>query len=264
VNTDPHDIARSFDLRAPDYRRSDWHRRSAQRLVALTPLRAGDRVLDACTGTGFAALAAAGVAGNEGHVSGVDISAGMLRQAHLALRESGLTNLEFILADASDLPQFSSATFDVVICATGLLYMPYLQALREWHRLLKPGGIVAFSNMAAGSPRAAAIFRQSAAGFGVTLDDPTAPLGTTSACRTALEDTGFGLDRIVSETIEFSDEDLRHAWESNVGSAAYAATRGLPAPQLDALKSEFLAAFEREPRDALTRAEMLYVIGVRP
>ena len=187
----------------------------------------------------------------------------MLREAQASLDGSGLGNVELIQADASHLPQFSSSTFDAVTCATGLLYLPYARALREWHRLLTPHGIVAFSNMAAGYPRAAAIFRECAGALGIALADPTAPLGTASACRTALEETGFTVEKIVSEAIEFSDDDLRLAWESNFGSVAYAAARALPEPQQHALRSGFLAALAREPRESLRRAEMLYVVAHR-
>jgi ubiquinone/menaquinone biosynthesis C-methylase UbiE len=256
-------IAASFDARAPGYARSDWHRRSAERLVDHCALRPGDRVLDACTGTGFAALAAARVVGNTGRVYGVDISAGMLREARAAVAASGLTNVELLQADASQLPQFEGCSFDAITCATGLLYMPFREALREWRRLLRPGGVIAFSNMKAGSPRAAQIFRACAARFGLELADPTAALGSPDACRLALEEAALSAERVVEETIEFSDEDVSSAWTSNFGSAAYAAVRRLTDGDQQALKRAFEAAFERESADALKRAEMLYAVGRR-
>lgn len=73
------EIAATFDTRAGSYAKNDWHRRCAERLVALCDLPVGCRVLDACTGTGFAALAAAQAVGPEGRVYGVDVSDGMLR-----------------------------------------------------------------------------------------------------------------------------------------------------------------------------------------
>ena len=50
-------IAANFDQRAARYAKSDWHRGYADEFVALAPLEAGQRVLDAGAGTGFAALA---------------------------------------------------------------------------------------------------------------------------------------------------------------------------------------------------------------
>lgn len=263
MGPDIHEVVESFDRRAPGYARSQWHRRSAERLVALCPLQLGDRVLDAATGTGFAALAAARAVGSAGHVLGVDISPGMLQQAKASVAESGLANVELLQADASDLPQYPAGSFDAVTCATGLLYMPFRVALREWSRLLRQGGVVAFSNMRAGSPRAAAIFRECAASFGIVLQDPTAPLGFAAACQDALETAGFSVEAIVGEPIGFSPDDVRRAWESNFGSVAYARVRGLSEPEQGAMKAAFLAALEREPEGFLARAEMLYAVGRR-
>jgi ubiquinone/menaquinone biosynthesis C-methylase UbiE len=263
MQPDSSEIAASFDRRAPTYAQNEWHRRSAERLVALCPLQRGDRVLDAGTGTGFAALAAARVVGSEGRVIGVDISPGMLREAASAVKESGLTNVELHQADASNLREFRDESFRAVICATALLYIPFRRALREWRRLLAPEGLVAFSNMRAGSPRAGAIFRECAAAIGVTLADPVAPLGSSGACRTALADAGFSVETIVTEVVEFSPNDMGKVWESNFGSVAYAGVRRLAEEQLRTLKAAFLDALVREPEDALRRAEMLYVIGRR-
>ena len=145
------EIAASFDVRASRYARNDWHRRCAERLVTLCQLRAGGRVLDAGTGTGFAAIAAAREVGIEGRVCGVDVSPGMLRAASVAVSESGLRNVELLEADACCLPQYGAQTFDAIVCAAGLLYMPVAAALREWHRLLKTNGVVGFSTMRASS-----------------------------------------------------------------------------------------------------------------
>jgi hypothetical protein len=141
--------------------------------------------------------------------------------------------------------------------------MRHERALRAWHRLLAPGGVVAFSNMEEGSPRAGVIFRQCAASLGIVLEDPVAPLGTPARCRTALEEAGFSVERIVVEPIQFSAEDLQAAWTSNFGSVAYAEVRRLPEPEQIALKASFLAAIEREPVDVLSRMPMLYVIARR-
>jgi ubiquinone/menaquinone biosynthesis C-methylase UbiE len=114
MDTRREEIAATFDRRASGYRDSDWHRASAGRLVDLCDLKPGDRVLDAGTGTGFAALHAARKVGQAGHVVGVDISQGMLSEARAEAAASRLTNIEFIQCDATSLPQFADSTFDVV------------------------------------------------------------------------------------------------------------------------------------------------------
>ena len=174
-------------------------------------------MLDAATGTGLAAFAAARAVGTQGHVLGVDISAGMLEAATVAAAEMGLTNIEFLQANACSLPRSRSETFDAVTCAAGLLYMPEAEALREWHRLLERGGIVAFSTMHAGSPPGARIFRECAAAFGVVLKDPCEPLGSVAAAGRALSQAGFEVVEIVDEFVEFSAQDHALAWESNLG-----------------------------------------------
>jgi SAM-dependent methyltransferase len=99
---------------------------------------------------------------------------GMLDRAHAAIESAGVTNVELLQADACDLPQFQSASFDIVVCAAALLYMPVQRALAEWYRLLKPGGTVGVSTMRAGFPQAGQLFRDCAAELCVRLNDPSA------------------------------------------------------------------------------------------
>ena len=259
-------IAETFSARAASYALSHWHKRCAERLVELSRLRQGDHVLDAATGTGFAAFAAARAVGREGHVRGVDISSGMLREARATLGNAGLTNMEFIEADAVRLPHLPDKTFDVVTCAAGLLYMSATDALREWYRLLKENGHVAFSTMRAGSPKAGRIFRDCAAALGVSLRDPSEPLGSASACRLALEAAGFETVEIVEEPITFTPEDLSRAWDSNFRSPAHADVRRLTDDEQRALKGMYLSALAREEAhnpEALSRSDVLYAMGRR-
>ena len=266
VANDRRDIVASFDARAATYAANVWHQRCAERLVERCRLRAGDRVLDAGTGTGFAALAAARAVGSNGRVHGIDLSAGMLREARTAMSTAGVTNVELLEGDATQLQQFEAGTFDAVTCAAGLLYMPVADALREWHRVLKAGGLVAFSTMTAGSPPAARLFRSCAAGFGVALSDPSEPLGSIDACRRALGTAGFeGVD-VVSDTVEFTAADLALAWESNIRSATHRDVQRLDPQTLTALQHAYAEAMAREEHQrpsALLQAELLYAMGRR-
>lgn len=260
------EIADAFNRRAPQYARGNWHRASAARLVELCALRPGMRVLDAGTGTGFAALAAAPLVGPNGRVVGVDVSPGMLRQADAARREARLDHVELLEANALDLPMIAEGSFDAVVCACGLLYMPASRALREWRRLLAPGGRLAFSLIESGSPPAARIFRECAARFGVQLRDPCATLGSVSACRQLLREAGYGIERVVREAVTFSAEDLALAWESNARSAAYAEVRQLSPEDREALQRVFLDTLAREDArdaDALRRSVVIYALATR-
>ncbi len=260
------EIAEAFNGRARTYSRTGWHKRCAERLVELCLLRPGDRVLDAATGTGLAALAAAKIVGEQGCLLGVDISSGMLREARDAVNASGLSNVELLEADAVCMPHHAPETFDVVTCAAGLLYMPVAEALREWRRLIKPGGLVAFSSMHTGSPPAGQMFRDCAAEFGLSLRDPCEPLGTDAACLVVLEDAGLKVAEIVSEAIEFSAQDLTVAWDSNFRSAGHSAVRALSVADQGALKKAYIEALAREVEQnpaRLARADVRYVLGRR-
>jgi ubiquinone/menaquinone biosynthesis C-methylase UbiE len=263
---DVRSIASAFDERASGYSKSDWHRHHAERLIELAALQPGQRVLDAGTGTGFAAIAAARRVGPTGRVVAVDVSAGMLDHARAAISESGAGNIELLQADATDLQQFASSVFDAVICSAALLYMPVYRALREWHRVLVPNGIVAFSSMRAGSPAAGRLFRKCVATRGVTLTDPSAELGSEDLSRAALAAAGFRHAMVIPGQVTLSVSDLERAWESNLRSAAHSAVRELsPADQED-LRMRYEVALRRarlEDEAAATRADVLYAFGVR-
>lgn len=263
---DLRDIAESFDRRACHYGRNEWHRRSAERLVQLCGLRPGDCVLDAGTGTGFAALAAARAVGPTGRVVGVDISHGMLDEAGTALEASGLANVAFIEGDALDLGGLGVGPFDAVVCACGLLYMPATEALAGWHRAIRPGGRLAFSVMQAGAPAAGRIFRECAATRGLVLADRSAPLGSVAACRDALRRARYASIEIVSESVEFTAADLALAWESNVASVPRSQVQRLGADALEALRREFVEALQVAQRSdplALRRAGVIYALARR-
>jgi len=260
------EIAATFDLRARGYRESDWHRAAAERLVDLCGLKPGDRVLDAGTGTGFAAHYAARQVGKHGRVVGVDISQGMLSEARAEAAASSFTNIEFIQCDATALTQFPDAAFDVVTSATSLIYIPVIEGLREWHRVLRHGGLIAFSTMPAGFPVAGRLFRECAGEYGVRLEDPCASLGSDDACRKALAAAGFVDPETVSEPIEFSVRDIERAWESNLRSLAHKPLGDLPAESLLALQQRyraFLAAEMQADPARLLKSPMLYAFARR-
>ncbi|HSX79871.1 MAG TPA: methyltransferase domain-containing protein, partial [Candidatus Saccharimonadia bacterium] len=149
TGTSPDDVRQQmvtqFAQVAEGYEQLRYVRITAARLVERAALQPGERVLDAGTGTGHAALDAAAVVGPDGHVTGVDISAAMLAHARRKAQEAGLANVDFREGDAQT-PALPDASVHVVVSASVIFFLPDpLEALRHWRRVLKPDGRVLFS-----------------------------------------------------------------------------------------------------------------------
>jgi ubiquinone/menaquinone biosynthesis C-methylase UbiE len=113
----------------------------ARMFLQRIALRPGQRVLDVACGTGVVTRLAAPILGPAGVIVGVDLNLKMLEVA----REHAPTNgaqVEWRQGDAASLPG-SDADFDVVLCQQGLQFFPdKARALRDMHRVLRPGGLV--------------------------------------------------------------------------------------------------------------------------
>jgi SAM-dependent methyltransferase len=92
------------------------------------------------TGTGLVAVEAAKHVGPEGSVLATDFLPAWEPHVRNTASEARVTNITFatMSAEALDLPD---ASFDVVYCQFGLMFMPEpVHALREMRRVLRPGG----------------------------------------------------------------------------------------------------------------------------
>ncbi len=120
-----------------------WYGAATREMLDLARIRPGQRVLDVAAGAGEPAVSAAERVGPAGYVLATDISEGIVALALEVARARGLAQVETRAMDGEQL-DLPDATFDVVLCRLGLMYMPHpVTALREWRRALKPGGRVA-------------------------------------------------------------------------------------------------------------------------
>ena len=113
-------------------------------LVQIAKLREGERVLDLACGTGVVARIAAERAGVSGHVTGLDLNAGMLTVARALPPPAGAPVI-WIERSALD-TGLAAESFDVILCQQGFQFFPdKATAVREMRRVLAPGGRVAIS-----------------------------------------------------------------------------------------------------------------------
>ncbi len=112
-------------------------KRAAVRAAALGP---GGRAVDVCCGTGDLLVGLARIAGPGGRVVGVDFAAGMVAAAAARLAHRRLAGATVLLGDAEALP-LGDGTVDAATIAFGLRNVAHpARALREMHRVLRPGG----------------------------------------------------------------------------------------------------------------------------
>ena len=139
-------VKRFFAEHAQDYSRSQSHAQGADLdalIRALKPKRF-EVALDVATGTGFTAVALAGLVG---HVTGIDVTDEMLAQAGRLARERGRTNIRFELGDALKIG-YPDSSFDIVTTRRATHHFEDVaKFLREARRVLRAGGRVGIVDM---------------------------------------------------------------------------------------------------------------------
>jgi ubiquinone/menaquinone biosynthesis C-methylase UbiE len=136
-----------WSLAAPVYDTAvvqQWVYRPAQNeMIALLKTHGSRRVVDVGCGTGILADRIAREVHPE-QVSGVDLSEGMLAQAARRSAE-----VRWLTAPAEHLP-FDDGSVDAVVTTSAFHWFNQPAALREFHRVLTPGGFAAVATL---SPR---------------------------------------------------------------------------------------------------------------
>lgn len=119
-------------------------------IVARSGIRPGMRVLEIGCGSGAFTTIVARLVGAAGEVAALDIQPGMLAQLDRKLarpENQDIGNVRLYLSGAYELP-FEAERFDAVYMVTVLPEIPdQARALAEVWRVLKPGGILAVSEL---------------------------------------------------------------------------------------------------------------------
>lgn len=201
-------IAHAYDLnnRLHSLGRDQAWRRAA---VRAADVRAGDRVLDVACGTGDLTQALAATPVRE--VVGLDFTGEMLELARAKRERLGAARaakLSYVQGDAQDLP-FEDARFDIVSIAFGIRNVQDpRRALREFARVLRPGGrlvvlefdrprnpvLRALNDFYCGRlmPRTAALISRDRSGAYAYLPKSVGQFMDRDELRAAIQDAGFG------------------------------------------------------------------------
>lgn len=129
------------------YRRYTANASAAYLLPYLKP---GLRLLDFGCGIGTISVGLA-QAVDPGEMHGIDMAESEIQLATAVAQAGGHANVKYRVADVTDLP-FDDDFFDVAHCHHVLMHVPDTAAvLREVKRVLKPGGLIACSEMTSDS-----------------------------------------------------------------------------------------------------------------
>lgn len=137
-----------FDDIAPDYDKlnhilsldidKSWRRKAIREIVEKdTPIK----ILDVASGTGDFAIGTARKAADGSHITGIDLSEGMLKIGREKVAKEGLSGMISMQAGDCEALPFPDGTFDRVTAAFGVRNFEHLETgLSEMLRVLKQGG----------------------------------------------------------------------------------------------------------------------------
>lgn len=141
VNEVFHSVASRYDL-MNDLMSAGLHRvwKNAFVTSLRPPKDRAFRHLDVAGGTGDIAFRILDAGGPQTHVTVLDINGDMLKVGRERAGHAYDGRIDFVEANAEELP-FEPRTFDAYTIAFGIRNVPRIdKALREAHRVLKPGG----------------------------------------------------------------------------------------------------------------------------
>ncbi len=224
---DKQTIEQIFDGAAATYDRTGprLFRQFGERLVEHMGLVPGMQVLDVATGTGAVLIPAAVRVAPDGHVTGIDLSQGIVDEARRAADAAGLKNVSFQQMDAEHM-DFPAGSFDAVTCAFALFLFPDLTAaLREMARVCKPGGrigVTLFSRQSPPFDPGWPILYQQFRAYNAVVRMPNPVAYLPEELQSVLKGNGLSSVEIIEEKNEvvYPNEEDWWAFQLTVGSRA--------------------------------------------
>jgi ubiquinone/menaquinone biosynthesis C-methylase UbiE len=238
MNADPkRAVQAQFGRQASWYTTSSVHAEGLAEMVRLASPFPKALALDIATGAGFTAFA---MAARCRRVIGLDLTPGMVREAHRLAAERGIDNLLFCLGDADTLP-FSDSTFDLVTCRFASHHFPDLpRALSEMARVVRSGGrVVVEDTCAPEAPELAAVMNE----WELRRDPSHIANQPPSRLRALLEASGLAVEAAAMSQVPQEFDDWTRRGGVAPDDAAALRTRFIQAP------ADARAAFRIEMKD---------------
>jgi len=248
--------ALSLALDTPDLART-YEQVSAERqfkagkvLIERLALQPGQRVLDVGSGTGLLSEYVADCVGPMGSVLAIDPLPLRIEIA----RRKARSNLTFRVGDAYELAEFADASFDIVYLNAVFHWLPEkLGPLREFQRILRPGGRLGISTGSKDHPSRIQLIRRRVLSRAAYADFPEAKRGVAlrvnaSQLSELFSQAGFEVERLdilantnhhrTSEAaIEFSEASSFGNFLGHLPEPLRAAAREEIRHALDAIKT---------------------------
>lgn len=129
--------------KAATYYEDSWSEQlkpAQNKMLEMINLKPGENVVETSCGTGLVTFRITEQVKPGGRVTATDLSDKMIEIAESEAKKQQISNVTFHRMDAEKL-DLEESRFEAAVCGLGLMYFPYPEkALKEMHRVLKPGG----------------------------------------------------------------------------------------------------------------------------
>jgi ubiquinone/menaquinone biosynthesis C-methylase UbiE len=232
-----------------------------EELAAKLQFKECERIFEAGCGTGYATVLIAGRLSESGQLLAVDISEGMLAEAHKRVLSKGLCNVRFAVGDALEILNIESP-FDLVFSSWVLGYIALRPFFDAASRALKASGRLAFVVHKENSPREPLeIFSE------IVAKDPSILLKRVAFdfprdmdhVRSETERAGLAVEDLWEGAVVFrygsAEAVLEHLLKSGAGTAFYDA---VDRKRRGGLEREFLKRLAERQRPSQVGFEVVH------
>jgi ubiquinone/menaquinone biosynthesis C-methylase UbiE len=216
----------------------------AEKFVNWVGLQKGQSVLDVATGRGALLPFILSSVGSEGKIIAIDLTENMVALTKQDIYRQKIPNIEVLQMDAENLA-FDNNSFDAVLSGFAMHLLPHPdKAFQEIHRVLKPGGIFAFSVGAPTSGERWNFYHDLIAKYD-ELRDKTQDIASFPDPEKLLEETGFGNISKLNEEVHLSIKDPESFWEMEMSHGRRGFVEALPEDTQKEYKVEVMAGLEK-------------------